>query len=407
MHYSNKFLHIFFAFIFTLILFSSQALSAQNTSFTLVIDPGHGGSDPGAVGAVAKEKNINLAVALEVGKLIEKEHSDVKVFYTRKTDKYLALDERATFANDKKADLFISIHTNSAKNKAAYGAETFTLGLAKSEANMAVAMRENSVMLLEEDYKTKYKGFDPSSVDSYIMFEFMQDKYIDQSLEFATFTQEQFTNYCKRRDRGVRQAGFLVLHQTAAPSVLIELGFISNKEEEKYLNSKDGQQKMATAVSKAFTNYKHNHDRKSGKTTANADSQTSEKPARPAKPLPKEPKQSTTDTAATIETTKTTEVTKPAEVTDNNTNQKEIVFKVQLFAGTKKLPSTAPEFKGLKDIGYYEEGNLYKYTAGNETEYQNIVSLKKEINKKYPEAFIIAFLDGKKIAVTEALKQIK
>ena len=356
-------------------LFLSSGLLAQHPTFVLVIDPGHGGHDPGAVGSVAKEKNINLAVALEVGKLIEKEHSDVKIFYTRKTDKYLALDERATFANNNKADLFISIHTNSAKNKAAYGAETFTLGLAKSEANMAVAMRENSVMLLEEDYKTKYKGFDPTSVDSYIMFEFMQDKYIDQSLEFATFTQEQFTNYCKRRDRGVRQAGFLVLHQTAAPSVLIELGFISNKEEEKYLNSKDGQLKMAAAISKAFSTYKHNHDKKSGKATNAINSQEN------------------------------SEVTQVETATITNEPSKSVpVFKVQLFAKSTQLKPNAPEFKGIKDTGCYEENGLYKYTTGNETEYRKIIALKEEINNKFPDAFVIAFFEGKKITVSEALK---
>ena len=374
MQNSNKLLNFLLPLFCALLL--SSGLLAQNSTFVLVIDPGHGGSDPGAVGSVAKEKNINLAVALEVGKLIEKEHSDVKVFYTRKTDKYLALDERATFANDKKADLFISIHTNSAKNKTAYGAETFTLGLAKSEANMAVAMRENSVMLLEEDYKTKYKGFDPTSVDSYIMFEFMQDKYIDQSLEFATFTQEQFTNYCKRRDRGVRQAGFLVLHQTAAPSVLIELGFISNKEEEKYLNSKDGQLKMAAAISKAFSTYKHNHDKKSGKAMNVINPQ---------------------------ENSEVTQVER-AIIVNDEPNKSTLVFKVQLFAKSTQLQPNAPEFKGIKDTDCYEENGLYKYTAGNETEYRKIIALKEEINNKFPDAFVIAFFEGKKITVSEALK---
>ena len=373
MQNSNKLLNFLLSLFFALLL--SSGLFAQNSSFVLVIDPGHGGHDPGCVGSVAKEKNINLAVALKVGEFIEKEHSDVKVFYTRKTDKYLTLDERAIFANNKKADLFISIHTNSVDNKTAYGTETYTLGLAKSKANMAVAMRENSVMLLEEDYKTKYKGFDPSSVDSYIMFEFMQDKYIDQSLEFATFTQEQFTNYCNRRDRGVRQAGFLVLHQTAAPSVLIELGFISNKEEEKYLNSKDGQLKMATAISKAFSTYKHNHDKKSGKAAKSASSQGN-------------------NAVAQVET-----------ATINNEPSKSVpVFKVQLFAKSTQLKPNALEFKGLKNTDCYEENGLYKYTAGNETEYRKIIALKEEINNKFPDAFVIAFFEGKKITVSEALK---
>ena len=379
----------FTVIVFLVMIVFVFRISAQGTAFVVVIDAGHGGHDPGAMGSVAKEKDINLAVALKVGELIEKEHNkNVKIHYTRKTDKYLTLQERADFANDKKADFFISIHTNSAKSKAAYGVETFTLGLAKTQANLAVAMRENSVILLEEDYKTKYKGFDPSSVDSYIMFEFMQDKYIDQSLELATFIQDQFKNYCKRYDRGVRQAGFWVLHRTAAPSVLIELGFISNKEEEKYLNSKEGQQKLAVAISKAFSTYKHNHDKKSGKASslvavAKNDEVESDSQA-----------QVLADEANVINE-------------DVKNNAQIPVYKVQLFAKKTKLSLNAADFKGIKNISYYEENNLYKYTAGNESEYRKIVSLKEEISAKFPDAFIVAFLNDKKISVADALKVAK
>ena len=366
---------IFIPLLFFALIVLSSGLPAQNTPFVLVIDAGHGGYDPGALGDISKEKDINLAIALQLGALVEKEHKDVTVYYTRKTDKFLKVDERATFANSKKANLFISIHTNAVKNKAVYGTETFVFGLAKSEANLAVAMRENSVILLEDDYKTQYKGFDPNSIDSYIMFELMQDKYLDQSLEFAAFTQEQFKNYCKRHDRGVRQAGFWVLHATAAPSVLVELGFISNKEEERYMNSKDGQLKLSTALSKAFSSYKHNYDKKSGKLLTPAHL----------------PEKNETEQAGTT-------------VTANEASKSTPVFKVQLFAKKTKLGANAPELKNLKDISYYEENGFYKYTAGNETEYRKIVALKEEIINKFPDAFIVAFLGDKKIMVSEALK---
>ncbi len=388
MHSGFKFFSTFF-FSIALSLF---ALNAQHSSFVLVIDPGHGGSDPGALGRIAKEKDINLSVALRLGELIEKTHKDVKVFYTRKTDTFLSLQERADFANEKKADFFISIHTNSAKAKSAYGIETFTLGLAKSEANLEVAMRENSVILLEEDYKTKYKGFDPSSVDSYIMFEFMQDQYIDQSIELATYFQKQFSSYCKRYDRGVRQAGFWVLHRTAAPSVLVELGFISNREEERYLSSKEGQLKLATAMSKAFSEYKYRRDKKSVREIlavtdppAEDTSSTSNNTSKPQDGTEVEALSSTSDAEA-------------AELP---------VFRVQLFAKNQKLSPNAPEFKGLEYVNYYKDGEMYKYTAGEENDYRKILLLKKKLSKKYPDAFVVAFLGNVRIPLSEALKMIK
>jgi N-acetylmuramoyl-L-alanine amidase len=238
---------------------------AQDARFVVVIDAGHGGHDPGAIGDISKEKDINLAISLELGTIIEQNFKDVKVVFTRKIDEYLTLQERADIVNNNHADLFICIHTNSAKSTAAFGTESFTLGLAKSKANLDVAMRENSVILLEDNYKTKYKGFDPTSVDSYIMFEFMQDKYIDKSVEIASSIQNQFSVYCHRSDRGVRQAGFWVLHRSACPSVLVEVGFVSNPSEERYLNSPKGRREMATAIYNAVVLYKRDHDKRSGK----------------------------------------------------------------------------------------------------------------------------------------------
>lgn len=238
---------------------------AQNSKFTLVIDAGHGGHDPGAIGKLSREKDINLAVAQNLGELIASNYSDVKVVFTRNSDKYLTLQERASIVNSNHADLFISIHTNAAQSSSAFGTESFTLGLAKSKGNLDVAMRENAVMLLEDDYKSKYKGFDPRSDDSYIMFEFMQDKYIDRSVSIASDIQKQFTTHAGRSDRGVRQAGFWVLYQSACPSVLVELGFISNPAEEKYLASSTGQKELAESIFKAFKNFKYDLDKKSGK----------------------------------------------------------------------------------------------------------------------------------------------
>ncbi len=259
-------------FIVAVSLFSS--VFAQNSKFTIVIDAGHGGHDPGAIGKITREKDINLAVALQLGELIATNYNNVKVVFTRTSDKYLTLQERAAIVNTNHADLFISIHTNAAKSTAATGTESFTLGLAKSKGNLDVAMRENAVMLLEDDYKSKYKGFDPTSVDSYIMFEFMQDKYIDRSVSIASDIQNHFKNYAGRSDRGVRQAGFWVLYQSACPSVLVEVGFISNPAEEKYLASGGGQKQIAESIYKAFVGFKYEHDKKSGKSSKKSFNET-------------------------------------------------------------------------------------------------------------------------------------
>src|SRR5574344_1332001 len=234
--------------------------------FVLVIDAGHGGHDAGAIGQFSQEKNINLKVALAVGKLIENNCSDVRVIYTRKTDVFIPLNRRADIANEAKADLFLSIHTNSLANSKTYtGASTWTLGLAKSDANLEVAKKENSVILYESDYKTKYAGFDPNSAESYIIFEFMQDKYMKESVKFASLIQSQFRGVM-RPDRGVHQAGFLVLKASAMPSVLVELGFISTLVEENYLNSDEGGDNLSQAIYRAFTMYKREKDIKiSGK----------------------------------------------------------------------------------------------------------------------------------------------
>jgi N-acetylmuramoyl-L-alanine amidase len=343
---------------------------------------------------------------LDLGSLIEQKFKDVNVVYTRKTDKYLTLQERADVVNDHHADLFICIHTNASLSPAAYGAETFTLGLAKTKANLDVAMRENSVILLEEDYRTKYRGFDPKSIDSYIMFEFMQDKYIDKSVEFSSILQKQFVNYCQRTDRGVWQAGFWVLHRSACPSVLVELGFITNPPEERYLTSERGQKEMATAVFNAFVDYKRIHDKKSGHKISSVSK--IEQKIKIQEPLVKQ-----SDTPVVV----THEKHDPDTLLKQNKNKTQVitpkqltqtpVFKVQLFASAKNTKPKTFEFKGVKNTEYFEENGLNKYTVGMDSDYSKIEKIRKEIIPKFPNAFIIAFVGDKKIPVREALKLIK
>ncbi len=352
-----------------LFAFSLSAVQAQK-KFTVVIDAGHGGHDAGAIGRISREKNINLAVALRLGSIISENHPDVKVVYTRKTDVFIKLDRRSQIANQNHADLFISIHTNATKGSSVYGTETFVLGLAKSKSNLEVAMLENSVITLEEDYKTTYQGFDPNSVDSYIMFELMQDRYLDKSLQMAALVETQFRGI-KRYSRGVKQAGFLVLHKTAAPSVLVELGFISNPAEERYLNSSEGRESLSQSIYKAFAAYKRNHDQKTGVNI--------------------EPKENVPSYKADDKTAKV--------------DSDKVVYKIQLFALERRLSPNHKEFKNLKDVDYYREGNFYKYTYGEEDTFEKIEEVRKGIASKFPGAYIIAFKGDKKITIGEALKK--
>jgi N-acetylmuramoyl-L-alanine amidase len=393
-------------YIIILGLFIIFPIQAQDARFTVVLDAGHGGHDPGAMSANSKEKDINLQIVLDLGAIIEQKFKDVKVVYTRKTDKYLTLQERADVVNDHHADLFICIHTNASLSSAAYGAETFTLGLAKTRANLDVAMRENSVILLEEDYRTKYKGFDPNSVDSYIMFEFMQDKYIDKSVEFSSIIQKQFVSYCQRSDRGVRQAGFWVLHRSACPSVLVEVGFISNPAEERYLTSEQGQKEMATAVFNAFVDYKRVHDKKSGRQMS-----VVSKIDQPAKREEHNQRQTSQQEVALqhkpeIDTVaKKNKIETPVIIPENSVQIP--VFKVQLFVTLKNIKAKSTEFKGVSNTDYFVEDGMNKYTVGNETDYAKIEKIRRGIASKFPKSFIIAFQGDKKISAREALKLIK
>src|SRR5690554_7420176 len=255
---------IFTWVIFLLFSFTGSII-AQNRPFTVVIDPGHGGRDPGAVGATSKEKDIVLSVGLKLGKLIKNEHPDVKVLFTRENDRFVALNQRAEIANRARADLFISIHCNALDRRrtSPQGVETFVLGLHRSKDNLDVAKAENSVIMYEEDYSLKYEGFNPNEPESYIIFEFMANEFLDQSVNFASMVQNQLVSNSKRVNRNVRQAGFLVLREVAMPSILIELGYISNRQEENYLKSESGQGSLATSIYNGFREYKREHDKKS------------------------------------------------------------------------------------------------------------------------------------------------
>jgi N-acetylmuramoyl-L-alanine amidase len=224
---------------------------------TIVIDAGHGGHDPGCSGKFSKEKNVALDIALKLGRYIEENIPEVNVIYTRKTDVFIELYERARIANEANADLFISIHCNANHNTSAYGTETITMGLHKSKVNLETAQRENGVILLEDNYEQNYDGFDPSSPEAYIMFSMFQNAFLDRSIDLASKVEQQFRDRVSRKSRGVKQAGLLVLFKTTMPSILVETGFLTNPKEERFLNSKDGQSYIASAIYRAFKEYKN------------------------------------------------------------------------------------------------------------------------------------------------------
>lgn len=408
--------YILYIFICLWLLFlPSYTNHLWGKDFVVVIDAGHGGHDPGAIGKISKEKNINLNVALKVGNLIKRNCDDVKVIYTRSKDVFIPLDRRAEIANNAKADLFISIHTNAlANNRTAKGASTWTLGLAKSDANLEVAKRENSVILYESDYKTRYAGFNPNSAESYIIFEFMQDKYMEQSVHLASLMQKQFRQTCRRADRGVHQAGFLVLKASAMPSILIELGFISTPEEERYLNSEEGAGTMAKGIYRAFLNYKREHElRLTGvsKTIVPTEQEEDNAPAIAQKDTesvntaPQQEKllaEAKTKPAATAKT-----APKRPIVVESATNDSEITFKIQILTSSKPLAKNDKRLKGLKEVDYYKEGGIYKYTYGASSDYNKVLRTKRTITAQFKDAFIIAFRNGEKMNVNEAIAEFK
>lgn len=387
--------------------------SAWAKDFVIVIDAGHGGHDPGAIGKISKEKNINLKVALKLGTLIRQNCDDVKVIYTRSSDVFIPLDRRAEIANNAKADLFISIHTNAlAKNKTAQGASTWTLGLAKSDANLEVAKRENAVILYESDYKTRYAGFNPNSAESYIIFEFMQDKYMEQSVHLGSLVQKQFRHTCRRVDRGVHQAGFLVLKASAMPSILIELGFISTPEEERYLNTEEGANTLAQGIYRAFLTYKREHEiRLTGASRTivpTDDSELSIQPESISDATAQQKKQEETQDSSVRQNQRIAQakITRPT-VVESATIDNEITFKIQILTSSAPLVKNDRRLKGLKNVEYYKEGGILKYTYGASTDYNEVLRTKRRLTGQFKDAFIIAFRGGEKMNINTAIAEFK
>ena len=407
--------------LFWMTLFLAVMAIAANKKFTLVIDAGHGGHDAGALGAFSKEKNINLNVALAFGRYVEDNCPDVKVIYTRKKDVFIPLHTRADIANRNKADLFISIHTNAVpKGKRVMGLETYTLGMHRAGTNLEVAKRENSVILIEKDYKQRYEGFDPNSSESYIMFEFMQDKNMAQSVELAKYVQKHACASANRQNKGVKQAGFLVLRETSMPSCLIELGFITTPEEEQFLNSGDGIDRLGYGIYKAFLDYKRKYD---GRITVPYQAEQTQPVNIPSVVPPKEEKEELAETTTPVVTQnepakttvpatpqKETAVTaEPVEVTKENTNVQDasLIFKVQILASASPKKISKKQLNGQPAAKYYEEGGFYKYTVGESTDYDEIVQVRESLVKNFPEAFVIAFKGGQKVDIRAAIREYR
>ena len=379
--------------LFLVWLFPVLLMAEVGKPFVVVIDAGHGGKDPGARGSVVNEKVINLNVALKLGRMIEREMKDVKVVYTRSTDRFVELTERAAIANRGKADLFISIHTNSVKKGSSVrGTETYTLGLARSDENLAVAMRENSAILLEDNYLQRYEGFDPNSSESYIIFELMQNKHMEQSISLASDIQNAFSS-SGRVDRGVRQAGFLVLRETSMPSVLVELGYISNRNEEQFMNSSKGQDLLARSLYKAFANYKRNFDLRSGKPVAAVVME----PEMEEDPLEVTEEQTDRKAPPGSEADILSRKREAQKESASEQSSGKTVYKVQFLTSETKLSKNSKRLKGYKDAEYYVEDGIYKYTYGSTTSFSEINRIRRAMLKDFKDAFVISFKDGERV----------
>lgn len=393
--------------ILALWLAAIAAAVGADRKFTLVIDAGHGGRDAGAIGAMSKEKNINLNVALAFGKYVERNCPDVRVVYTRKTDVFIPLHERADIANRNKADLFISIHTNALPSgRIARGLETYTLGMHRAKDNLDVAKRENSVILVETDYKQRYEGFDPNSSESYIMFEFIQDKNMAKSVDMAKYIQRNVCSTASRPDKGVKQAGFLVLRETSMPGCLIELGFITTPDEERLLNNQNSIDRMGNGIYRAFVQYKNKYE--SGQSLAYSESaesakQDTDRVSAKGSGIADIPTTSSRNTTAAAQTASSTTSGQAAASAGNNVCQP--IFKVQIMACDTPVKAGSPLFKGVDNADVYQEGGLWKYTVGSSNNYNEINRLRRSLSEKFPQAFVIAFKNGEKMNINQAIRE--
>lgn len=418
---------VLISLVLFLLFLPSSASNEGNHRFTLVIDAGHGGHDPGALGAYSKEKTINLNVALAFGRLVEENCPDVKVVYTRHRDVFIPLQRRADIANDAKADLFVSIHTNALPaGRIAYGAETYTLGMAKANDNLAVAKRENAVITLESDYKHTYEGFDPNKAESYVIFEILQDRYMKQSVEMARYVQRQF-KAAGRADKGVHQAGFLVLRNTTMPSVLTELGFITTPAEEAYLNSKSGQAEMSRSLYNGFLAYRRVHDRTARDLPADLPSKVEEVAESRLTVLPesavREDKSSrsrhssgSNDTPTRVseqpivpeesQDAKKEETEKPSseKTAPSCPESRSVAYRIQVAAGRHHIRTGDAQFKGLP-VKCEHDGTVYRYFTGSFATFAEAQAGLKDVKAKIPAAFIAATYEGKPIPLSEARRK--
>ncbi len=364
-HYTTFNLTALTIVIAGMFLLSSPTATADeppDKEWVVVIDAGHGGKDPGAIGKRSREKDIALKIALKTGKYIEELIDGVKVIYTRKDDTFIELYRRSEIANEAKADLLISIHCNGFGDTRVHGSETYVMGLSNNESNLRVALKENSVIMMEEDYETRYQGYDPNSSESFIAFSLVQNIYIEQSLSFANFIQDQFRERVGLHDRGVKQASLIVLWKATMPSVLVETSYLTNLSDEKFLMSNEGQDFIASAIFRAFRDYKTSIDRKSN--------------------------------FSTIEKTQT-----------SDTGDDDICFMVQLATSSVKHEEIPEEFRNIGEISEIISGKYYKYAAGRFSTYKEAAERRKELQSRFPDAFVIAVRNMKIIPLQEAIEQ--
>jgi len=356
-----------------------SAMDKENGRISVVvIDPGHGGKDPGTTGGNLQEKDVVLDIAMKLGDLIQTNYPEIEVKYTRKTDVFIPLHRRAEIANKANADLFISVHANAVDQKGVQGTETFVLGQHRSEDNLEVAKKENAVILLEDDYTSTYEGFDPNSPESYIMFELVQDEYKEQSISLANEIQNEFRIQALRKDRSVKEAGFLVLRQTTMPGVLIETGFLSNSTERQFLSSEGGKEKLADSIFKAFQKYKTDVEQKSSFHIVSDDVAP--------RPISKP------------------ETKKEESVKSSNTKN-ELYFSVQLMALKNKLEPTAENFNGLKNVFRVDANDYSRYFSGKYKTLEEAELQRQALLKKYSTAYVVAFENDELISVKKALEK--
>ncbi len=356
-------------------VFAQQAVTDNSYKVkTVVIDAGHGGKDPGAVSNGIREKDIALKIALKTGDYIQDNFPDVNVIYTRKDDRFIELHNRAKTANNANADLFISIHCNANRSSSPYGTETYVMGLHKSQANLEVAKKENAAILLEDDYQQVYEGYDPNLPENTIIFSLFQNAYLNQSLSMATMVEDQFRERVKRHDRGVKQAGFLVLYRTTMPGVLIETGFLTNPSERKFLNSDKGQTYIASAIYRAFKNYKE---------------------------LQEEQNNRVSDSFSSVVASAPIDVNPIMERDSEKENT--VYFAVQFLSSNKEKSVDSKEFSMVDDVRMYQHMGLFKYTSGEFTTFEDALAHRKVmVALGYKDAFIVAFSHGERIDIQEA-----